>query len=196
MSYPERDIERVLTGLRDSSLPPGMEDRILIALEEHRTQPSLRWLSILPTRRKIVGASSLAMAAALIVVFSCAGHRRHTSQSPAAAVVALHPLPSVVDTEVVTRPSAPLARTVKLRRVQVVLRQKTKITDETGPISTPAPPIPLTAQERFLLRIAHHGRTEELAQISNENKAAKEKQEAAAFQAFFEPLIIKFGESE
>jgi hypothetical protein len=63
-------------------------------------------------------------------------------------------------------------------------------------ISHPAPPIPLTEQEQILLRHGRSGNTSDLAQISNDRKAAKEEQDAAEFQAFFEPPPIKIGESE
>lgn len=191
----EEDMERVLTGLRDSLLPCGMEDRILTTLREGGVPSSFRRFAILSARLKIAGASSLAMAAALLVIFM-SGRAKHASPLPPQAVVALHSLPSAADTEVVTSRSAPLARTGKLRRVQVDPRPKTTTTNEAAPPSTPAPPIPLTEQERFLLRMVHHGRTEDLAAISNENRTVKERREAEEFQAFFEPLIIKFGESE
>ena len=195
MNDPEGDMERVLTGLRDSLLPRGMEDRILKALREGGVPPSSRRFAILSARLKIAGASSLAMATALLVIFM-SGRAKHASQLPPQAVVPLHSLFSAADTEVVTSRSAPLARTGKLRQVQVDPRPKTTTTNEAAPPSKPAPPIPLTEQERFLLRMVHHGRTEDLAAISNENRTVKERQEAEEFQAFFAPPIIKFGESE
>ena len=67
---------------------------------------------------------------------------------------------------------------------------------EDAQVSHPAPPIPLTEQERILLHYARNGNTGDLAQISNESKAAKEDQDKQEFQAFFEPPPIKIGESE
>jgi hypothetical protein len=67
---------------------------------------------------------------------------------------------------------------------------------EDALVSHPAPPIPLTEQERILLRYARRGNTGDLAQISNESKTVKEDQEKQEFQAFFEPPPIKIGESE
>lgn len=196
MKHPERDIERVLAGLRDSPLPRGMEDRILAALEERKTRPSSRWFVLSPTQLKIAAACSLAMATALVVLFFNGRHAKHASQPPSAAVVAPQPLPPAVNTETVTSQPPTLARKIKPRQVQVDLPQQEASANKAGPISHPAPPIPLTEQERFLLCMARQGRTEDFAQISNESKAAKEKQAAAEFQAFFEPIIIKIGESE
>lgn len=197
MKHPERDIERVLAGLRDSPLPRGMEDRILAALEERKTNPSSRWFALSPTGLKIAVTCSLAMAAAALIVFFYSGrHTKHASQPPAAALATPQPLPPAVNTEIATIKSIPLTQTTKLRRVPVDLSHQQADANETGPISTPAPPIPLTEQERILLRFARHGRTDDLAQISNDRKAAKEDQEKQEFQAFFEPPPIKIGESE
>jgi uncharacterized membrane protein len=45
----------------------------------------------------------------------------------------------------------------------------------------------MTEQEKLLLRYARRGHTDDLAQISNESRAAKEEQEKADFVAFFTP---------
>jgi hypothetical protein len=82
------------------------------------------------------------------------------------------------------------ARPTQPRRIEI------SQPEEAAPLSHPAPPIPLTAQERLLLRYARRRRTDDLAQISNDRKAAKEEQEAAEFQAFFTPPEIPLGESE
>jgi hypothetical protein len=80
-------------------------------------------------------------------------------------------------------------RSAQPRRIEVAQSKDTLL-------SHPAPPIPPTEQERILLRFARHGLTDNLAQISNESKAAREDQEKQEFQAFFEPPPIKIGESE
>ncbi|QNI36888.1 hypothetical protein [Edaphobacter albus] len=183
-------------GLRDSPLPRGMEDRILAALGERRTQPSSRWLALSSASLKIAGACSLAMTAALAIFFFSGRHAKHASQPPAAAVVTPQSLLPGAGIEPVTSHAPPLIRVPKLRRVQAELPRQEADANEAVPISTPAPPIPLTEQERFLLRMTRQGRTEDFAQISNDRKAAKEKQDAAEFQAFFEPPPIKIGESE
>jgi hypothetical protein len=88
------------------------------------------------------------------------------------------------------------------RRVAIARESETKtqsvrqarIEDDT-PLSHPAPPLPLTAQERIMLRYARYGRSEDLAQISNERRTAQEDQENAQFQEFFKPPV-HIGESE
>jgi hypothetical protein len=54
--------------------------------------------------------------------------------------------------------------------------------------SHPAPPLPLTPQEKALLRVLHRGNTTQLAELAVLNpevSAARDAQEAAAFHAFF-----------
>jgi len=59
--------------------------------------------------------------------------------------------------------------------------------DEMRAASHPAPPMPLTEQERLLLRIAHRGDPVELAMLNHEIRAKQEEEEKAEFQRFFEP---------
>lgn len=69
--------------------------------------------------------------------------------------------------------------------------------DESAVVSHPAPPMPPTAEERLLLRFARRNRSQDLAQMSNEQRAAQEARDAAEFQAFFEPPTAPvLGESE
>jgi hypothetical protein len=53
--------------------------------------------------------------------------------------------------------------------------------------SQPAPPLPLTKQERLLLHVAHEGALEELAILDPAKRAAQDKEERAAVERFFEP---------
>jgi hypothetical protein len=115
-----------------------------------------------------------------------------TQTSPAPAPTLESPIATVTNTTAVATPTPPqhasAPHLTQPRRIEISL------TEQTAPLSHPAPPIPLTPQERLLLRYARRGRTDDLAQISNDRKAAREEQEAAEFQAFFAP--IKIGESE
>jgi hypothetical protein len=57
--------------------------------------------------------------------------------------------------------------------------------------SFPAPPMPLTEQERLLLRIAHRGDPVELALLSPRLRAVEDAEEKAEFQRFFGPSTAK-----
>ena len=59
--------------------------------------------------------------------------------------------------------------------------------DEMRAASHPAPPMPLTEQEKLLLRIAHRGDPVELAMLNHEIRAKQEEEAKAEFQRFFEP---------
>ncbi len=50
--------------------------------------------------------------------------------------------------------------------------------------SFPAPPMPLTEEERLLLSIAHKGDPAEMAMLEPETRAAEAAAETAAFQEF------------
>jgi hypothetical protein len=56
--------------------------------------------------------------------------------------------------------------------------------------SHPAPPMPLTEQERLLLRIAHRGDPVELAMLDPLRRAARDVEEQTEFQRFFKPRTI------
>jgi hypothetical protein len=57
--------------------------------------------------------------------------------------------------------------------------------------SHPAPPMPLTEQERLLLRIAHKGDPVELAMLDPLRRAARDVEEQTEFQRFFKPRTIE-----
>ncbi len=57
--------------------------------------------------------------------------------------------------------------------------------EEMRAASHPAPPMPLTEQERLLLRIAHRGDPVELAMLDPMTRAARDVEEGAEFQRFF-----------
>jgi hypothetical protein len=150
-----------------------------------RATKLLRWAPI--------AAFATLTVAALIVTPLMRHHDVVSTQtSPAPAPTLESPIPTVTNTTAVAAPTPPphasAPHLTQPRRTDISL------TEQTAPLSHPAPPIPLTAQERLLLRYARRGRTDDLAQISNDRKAAREEQEAAEFQAFFAP--IKIGESE
>jgi hypothetical protein len=63
--------------------------------------------------------------------------------------------------------------------------------DEMLAASRPAPPMPLTEQERLLLRIAHRGDPVELAMLDPLRRAALDVEEQTEFQRFFKPRTIE-----
>jgi hypothetical protein len=210
-AHNDNQIDRVLNALRDAVPPIGMDRRILNILE---AQSSLK--SVIPseaTKSRSRGTPAFstsrtptilrwttgtALAAITVAALITLTTRRNTS--PTTTVNAPKTIPT-------RAPHQPLASATVAHLAPTTQRiiapahptppqhVETAQLIEDAQISHPAPPIPLTDQERLLLRYARHGRTEDLAQISNDRKAAREQQDAADFQAFFEPPI-KIGESE
>ncbi|SNT31293.1 hypothetical protein SAMN05421770_107120 [Granulicella rosea] len=64
---------------------------------------------------------------------------------------------------------------------------ESKALSDTLAASHPAPPMPLTEQERLLLKIAHTGDPEELAALNPELRDRALAKGAADFRAFFPP---------
>jgi hypothetical protein len=66
--------------------------------------------------------------------------------------------------------------------------------EEMRAASQPAPPLPLTKQERLLLHVTHEGASEELAVLDPAKRAAQDKEERAEVERFFEPKTTEANE--
>jgi hypothetical protein len=65
--------------------------------------------------------------------------------------------------------------------------------------SHPAPPLPLTPQERLFLRVLRYGNATELAELNPLVRAKQDADETTAFKAFFPdppPLQEQTGDTE
>jgi hypothetical protein len=209
MKSSEEAIEKVLAGLRDAEAANGMERRILERLDQ---QASIRsrvdwrrlrpiWL-MMPGRRLMFG--SLAGGAALAGIFAIAvavpairrlGHV--SAQVPASskvnsgAVAATAPATSAA---IATSPRVPLSgssvhstsKTKALRAVAVRDSDSGALAETRDP-SFPAPPLPLTEQERLLLRIVHKGDPAELAELNPVVRTARAEEDKREVKRFFEP---------
>jgi hypothetical protein len=216
-SSANNSVDRILNALRDATPPPGMERRILNVLEAQSpqkiastsrdssgsvipsevAQPRSRGIPAFRDARTATPLRWTAIAAAIVIAALIARATHHPTQpSTATTQTASAPPQPITNTATVT-PATPIRHAVASQRVRPTPSQPAEppTTEDNAQLSHPAPPIPLTDQERLLLRYARRGRTEDLAQISNDSKAAKEQQDAAEFQAFFKPPIT-IGESE
>jgi hypothetical protein len=182
----EQTIERLLAGLRDAEPPAGIERRILQALDgmEARQISGAAWpwrRPILPLWSRPAMAISLACAAMLIVAIT-------NYQSRHAAPVVRSPSPGsdVRQAEVAQK------ATVVPRRLDVrvaVRRPRTQdvtVAGETQEASFPAPPLPLSEQERLLLRLAHRGDAEKMDLLNPDVQAAQIAKATEQFQHFFD----------
>lgn len=201
MKLDHNHVDLVLNALRDAMPPAGMERRILNTLEAKAHKPAQASRSHI--NNGWIAAAVCCSALAAVAVIGAFIMRHHgasaISITRTPSPQSSNPLqPSVtraVDTTVDMPTRRPLSAAPRRLAAQPRLIQIAQ-SEATGKISHPAPPIPLTDQERILLSFARRGRTDDLAQISNDRKAAKEDQEKQEFQAFFEPPPIKIGESE
>jgi hypothetical protein len=203
MKNSEEAIEKVLAGLRDAEAPAGMERRILEALED-RTSVQFRsgWRRLrpiwLPERR--VATVSFACGVAFAGMFAVAlliPAIRRLGHAPAQAKMnsaSVRPLPVAASMGAATsvavlpvRPNTQWMAKVSARRDGIVRDRDSAVVSERQEASFPAPPMPLTEQEKLLLRIAHKGDPVEVAELNPAVRAARDSEDKAEVKKFFEP---------
>jgi hypothetical protein len=191
----DQAIEKVLAGLRDAEAPSGMERRILETVQNHASAHS-RWDWLTTTLRRIA-ASPMAYAAALAGVLALtlaipAIHQRQQAPIQAAKATAAAPLASTPSSLVVddSEPSRPamISRTrrrTQPKKLELVDSQESLAMRETNAPSRLAPPLPLTEQEKLLVRFVRTRTPEQLAANDPAKVAAHDALEQAEFDRFF-----------
>jgi hypothetical protein len=198
----EEAIEKVFAGLRDSEVPAGMERRILRAVEAHSSSRSragwdwrrLRsiWMvtSAFPgaTRALVCGA---ALAGVFVVGLVLPGIHRlanapvRLNTSSASAALISPTASGGVQLSSADKSSLRLRVKVNTHRAGLVRESDSVAVREMRAASLPAPPLPLTEQEKLLLRVAHKGDPEQLAMLIPEVRAKREAEGDAEFEKFF-----------
>jgi hypothetical protein len=188
-------IERLLAGLRDAEPPGGMERRILKALDgmEARKEVASASLWRLPFRPAI--AMLLACTVILMAAFTVE-QRKHVPRqphgTPGQAFVPLKPTeglngaPNIFSSlRVGQKPQR--SNGAALRQLPPVKHapHDAPAAGETQTASFPAPPLPLTEQERLLLRLAHRGNADNMAILDPDARAAQTAKATEQFQQFF-----------
>jgi hypothetical protein len=171
-------IERLLAGLRDVEPPGGIERRILEALDGVEAREAVASASLWRPAMALL----LACSAILIVTITVHQHRHAPADSGrlTSADVRRAARPEFVTQRAPTGPRRTNSR-VSVRRPHDV-----HASGETQASSFPAPPLPLTEQERLLLRLAHGGDQENLAILNPDVRAAQTAKATEQFQQFFE----------
>lgn len=206
MKSSEEAIERVMAGLRDASASSGMERRILETVEGRASARSRLgwrrrrpvWLSM-PARPVAIRPSARGLTLASLLVAAVAipsiSWMRHAPAPSRAKPAATASQPRAATSGLIaTSPQLPRPRS-NARRVGRSGAKRTRLVDDkdsaavrdTFAVSHPAPPMPLTEQEKLLLRIAHAGDPVELAMLNPEIRARREAQGEAEFKEFFPP---------
>jgi hypothetical protein len=190
----EEILEQLLRGLRDAEAPVGMELRILNAIEDraNAVSPSKQRRRGTPRSapRRWPWPMALGAAAATILLADLLLHRpahRPVSVSaqsqvqPAPSPTKPHALPTLASE---AAPSLPPARKPAPRHAPSLSAEERLCLRELRTPSHPAPPEPLTAEEKILLRIAHTAEPDEIAMLNPEIRARQQASSAAEFERF------------
>jgi hypothetical protein len=202
-------IERVLAGLRDVEAPVGMERRILDGLEERAARRAgAGWRSFgsfgrgVPVGYAVCGVVGVILFALAIPAVRRFGQGPVQSRMGATALKPVAGMPSAVaikDKEPVLHlPGLRFAKSADAGEGQFVRGDDSARDSEDGlaesemrAASFPAPPMPLTEQERLLLRLAHRNDPVELAMLDPKLRELQDAQEKAEFQRFFARPVVK-----
>lgn len=197
MNDPEEAIDALLNGLRNADTPTGMERRLFEALAAHASSPSgsasrrrrlPRLSTIINPALHLPLACSAALALVAISFFVTPRPRSRDSRIPAAETHATPAQASPSPSSALLPGTTPVPpRKIKLHRDQPVRDVDLVALSEMHAVSKPAPPLPLTKQEKLLLRIAHSGDPEELTTLNPELRAQQLAESKAAVYQFFNP---------
>jgi hypothetical protein len=166
MKNPDRTIERLLASLRDAEPPPGMHHRILDAMVARRATTHR-------PRRPLHLAAAISLAGALAITIWVT-HHRHT------------PTTLRSDTTHVNAPRTKPPKTVATITAREPRRATSRVSlRPTQAPGFPAPPLPLTAQEKLLLRLAQRNHPQEMNLLNPDAQAQQSAKATQQFQQFF-----------
>jgi hypothetical protein len=166
MKDPDETIASLLAGLRDAEPPPGMHRRILDAMVERR--PTAH-----SPHRLLHAALAISLACALAIAIR-APHHRHTPTDVRRSM-------TNVDTPQTKPPqtaTAIMPREPRRSAARVLLRPR-----QTP--GFPAPPLPLTEQEKLLLRLARRNHSQDMNLLNPDVQAQQSAEATQQFQQFF-----------
>lgn len=198
-------VERVLAGLREEEIPPGMEQRILNAAAEASSTPS-RWNWWLERSRALplLGCGAIAVLVAVVFWFfpfhkpdAAFVGKQTTASLPHVDRGTLHP---DQENRVALQSEAPKVNrgsgTCTTGRARARIERAWRVTRssrgddaealaalETNAPSHSAAKQPLTAQEKLLLQVVHRGDPEQLAMLNAQS--AKHREVGVTYPNFF-----------
>ena len=183
----EQSMEKVFAGLRESEPPAGMNARILRTLQDgtpHRTRAGGRsW--------KFAAASI--PCAAVMAILLLAPRVEHVAVRLANPHTETSDAQPRIDSREHTAQIAPRglqARLDRRRTDETVHARRVRGIRVTAPrlasmVNQPAPPLPLTEQEKLLLQLARHRNPANLAILNPDRQAKQIAEEKKQFQQFF-----------
>ena len=188
MNRSDESVERVLAGLRDTGAPAGMEQRVMRALEERaasrvRYGRGGRWIAVW-----MAGGCVAALIVAVAVVPAA---RRSSapvrSQASSARVSSGTPSSPAAGEHVIYARQWVVERPVARARARVAVRRVAAPQSGSGLVATsrPAPPAPMTKEERLLLEVARRQDPKALELLNSEAQEKQEMEAKAEFDRFF-----------
>jgi hypothetical protein len=195
MKDAEGTIERLLAGLRDAEPPGGMERRILEALDGMGAREAVTSASL--WRRPLRPALAMLVACSVILMVAFTVQQR--THEPGQQLVPLKPkyglngAPNIFSTLRMGQKPQHSAPNQRVRSNGAAVRQSPSkhphdapAVGESQTASFPAPPLPLTEQEKLLMRVAHRGDPENMAILNPDVQAVLAAKATQEFQQFFE----------
>jgi hypothetical protein len=166
MKDPDRTIENLLAGLRDAEPPPGMHHRILDAVVAGRATGY-------SSRRLLPPAIAMSLVCALAITIWVHDHRHIPTNLRSYTTHVDAPRTKPPQTVADITPREPRRSTSR-----VLLRP-------TQTPAFPAPPLPLTGQEKLLLRLAHRNDAQDMNLLNPDVQAQQSAKATQQFQQFF-----------
>ncbi|MGA3136765.1 MAG: hypothetical protein ABSC88_12300 [Terracidiphilus sp.] len=185
MKNPEEAIGKVLAGLRAAEASPGMERRILAAVEARASQRPAA------TPRWAWGVAMAGVAAAslfILFILTTAIHRHgHPSTQAQQQALRVEPARDAQPATLLSQKPIEYIKAVASRRTatRICAEEAVLLSDLRAP-SHPAPEAPLTNEEKLLLRVVHSGDPQLIAMLNPEIRAKQEAESEAEFQKFAE----------
>lgn len=184
MKDAEPTIKQLLAGLRDAEPRPGIEHRILEAIQARETVASIPFWNRLRPHTLPAFAIWLATALAITLAFVAVSlHQRWRVPADSS-----HPLTLATRQEspakAITQKAPGPARRLASRAWPKHPRAGNSV-PALRAASFPAPPMPLTEQEMLLLRLAHRRDSQDTAILNPAAQAAQSARANEQFQQFF-----------
>ena len=191
-------VESVLRGLRDVRSAPDFESRLVRRLADgtERVRQARRpsWFLLWSGFRREARGQRLAFASAglvgavLLTVSLAASIHRQTSSYARLKVGEVHgghPEAALSAAPVVARGGPAVVSSAVPTRMRVPQSKLRPASRKERIASFPAPPMPLTAQERLLLRAAHSDGPQRSALLDPDLRASVDRERGEEFHRFF-----------
>ena len=198
---PDAAIERVLNGLAGVEAAPALEQRVLSAVQQRaveRQEPrSAAFSTLIHWQRWPIAACVIVLS----FVASVTVRKRHEPRHED-AVSKPHALPDataappieVAATQARQPVITPSPRRKDDAKPEVLSQEEALAISEMNAPSKPAPPLPLTHQEKLLAEAVHQASPTELSSLRPEVRARQMELSKAEFHNFFEPSPAKDNE--